>query len=171
MKLAFLRSLIFLKIDPTEIKKYLFVLNVCIFICIFALVSTGISVYYQSKINNNYYLISDIKTTKRLIKLGTKFVNDYENYVNQALIGYRYDSNFSDLVADNTVNVNSPSRSRERFFISVKNFISSYDILQRDLKYFTEIVTNLDEFVMYKAVSKKDLNRVFDLQKKLIKNL
>ncbi len=171
MRLSFIKSLLALKFDSQEIKKYVFILNICIFVCISALISTGISVYYQSKINKNDQLISDINTNKRLLKLVAKFTNDYENYINKALVNFRYDRNFSDLVADNTTNVNSPSRSRERFFISVKNFISSYDVLDRDMKDFIEIVKDLDELVMYKAIRKKDLDRIYNLQKKSKKNL
>ena len=88
---------------------------------IFALISSSISIYYQQLISKINQQKIEIKTNKNLTNSIIFSVNKYEDLFNTILAAFRYDRNFADLIADNTLYENSPSRSRERFFINVKN--------------------------------------------------
>lgn len=162
MRLRFLKSLFLLKFDYNDLKKYLIILNVCLFISVFALVSSGISIYYQYQINKNDVQLLEFSRIKNHLKLASFYTNNYQNFINRYLLNFRYDRNFADLVADNTVHINAPSRSRERFFISVKNFVISIDGLQRDVEDFIELSSTFEEFTKFDAISKKNVDELND---------
>lgn len=167
MKLTFLKSLLALKIDPEQIKKYILVLNFCVFLSIFALISSSISIYYQNKVNNNDKQKLELATNRKFIKNITAFLNRYENFFNNVLVSFRYDRNFSDLVADNSQFEQAPARSRERFFINVKNFSMYREPLQEDIESLSDIVEIFSDVMKYKAFAKEDFDLLIEYKKVL----
>ena len=131
---------------------------------IFALISSSISIYYQQLISKINQQKIEIKTNKNLTNSIIFSVNKYEDLFNTILAAFRYDKNFADLIADNTVYENSPSRSRERFFINVKNFLMSKDGLEEDIDSFAIIIKDLRHLEENKILAKEDLDKILDLQ-------
>lgn len=174
MKYTLLKNLLNLNLIPNRIKKYLLILNICLFMSIFALISSSISIYYQQLISKINQQKIEIKTNKNLTNSIIFSVNKYEDLFNTILAAFRYDKNFADLIADNTVYENSPSRSRERFFINVKNFLMSKDGLEEDIDSFAIIIKDLRHLEENKILAKEDLDKILDLQislKKRINNI
>ena len=68
MKFAFIKTLLTLKFDNTQIKKYFVILNLCLFLSFFALTASGISVYIQFKINSLDSQNLELKTYRDIVK-------------------------------------------------------------------------------------------------------
>ena len=162
-----LRSLsLFIKLNLIKngvIKRINFFLNLCIFLSIFAISATCISVYFEYKINNyekginSNNLVVDIASLN--LSLIPKNINTLEKYVDEQnktkdLIEFFYFTKLGGIFSD-----------RDRFYIPVMNLLMFLD------KGFTDF-KSLSEYANYGEIDIKltdDLKRIIsELEKEFI---
>ena len=171
MKFAFIKTLLTLKFDNTQIKKYFVILNLCLFLSFFALTASGISVYIQFKINSLDSQNLELKTYRDIVKGIKTNYSQAINLIHKKMETFRFDKTFANTIGDSFTYEINPSASRERFFINVKNFLIFYDFYKDDLKNFGDIVNDFDNEVTSEFVNKKDIKELDELVKKNLKRL
>lgn len=153
MKFQLLKTFINLKPSGKNLKKILLILNTAIFLSIFAISASAISIYLQFKINKIDANIKTYEVTKQFVDNATMQIPEGKKVLSDML-------NFTHLASfyNNILLYSSSLKSisgRETYFLPIKTLYQSYPLIKSELESLSGIEQEYSKVGWTKILNQK----------------